>query len=75
MTLSGAPTQSQSGPGSNGNEGVLNISQSLKAGDSLSDCLISFPGHSLGGGITLCRDAVFYCPRRMGFVVSNAQIY
>ena len=43
-TLSGTTTSSQSGPGSNGNEGGLHISQS----DSPSDSLVSFSGHSLG---------------------------
>ena len=48
--LSGATTPGQSGPGSNGNEGVLRISQSSSiAGTSPSDCLVSYPGHSLGG--------------------------
>ena len=47
-TFSGATTPSQSGPGSNGNEGILQIPQSFSiTGDSPSDCLISYPGHSL----------------------------
>ena len=38
-----------SGPGSDGNEGVLCIPQSSSiTGASLSDCLVSYPGHSLG---------------------------
>ncbi len=53
MALSGATTPGQSGPGSNGNEGVLRIPQSSNtAGTSPSDCLVSYPGHSLGGGLT-----------------------
>ena len=48
-TLSGATTPGQSWPGSDGNEGVLRISQSsCIPGASLSDCLLSHPGHSLG---------------------------
>ena len=47
-TLSGATTPDQSGPGSDGNEGVLHISQSSKAELSSSDCLVSKSGHSLG---------------------------
>ena len=40
----------QSGPGSDGNEEVLRIPQSSSiAGTSPSDCLVSYPGHSLGG--------------------------
>ena len=49
--LSGATTPDLSGPGSDGNEGVLRIPQSSStAGTSPSDCLVSYPGHSLGGG-------------------------
>ena len=45
-TMSGATTPSQRGPGSNGNEGVLYIPQISKAEASLSDVLMSYPGHS-----------------------------
>ena len=48
-TLSGATTPGQSGPGSNGNEGALRIPQSSSiTGTSTSDCLVSYPRHSLG---------------------------
>ena len=48
-TLSGATTPGQSGPGSNKNEGVLHIPQSSSiTRASPSDCLVSYPGHSLG---------------------------
>ena len=51
-TLSDAITLGQSVPGSNGNEGVLHIPQSSSTtGASPSDCLISYPGHSLAGGV------------------------
>ena len=51
--LSGATTPGQSGPGSDGKEGVLRIPQSSStAGTSPSDYLVSYPGHSLGGGLT-----------------------
>ena len=47
-TLSGAITPGQSGPGSDGNKGVLRISQSTGVtGASPSDCLVTYPGHSL----------------------------
>ena len=49
MTLSDVTTQSQSGPGSKGNEGVLYIPQIFKAGVSTLDCLMSYLGHSLRG--------------------------
>ena len=40
-----------SGPGNNGNEGVLRILQSSNITGTLpSDCLMSYPGHLLGGG-------------------------
>ena len=43
----------QSGPESDGNEGVLRIPQSSStAGTSPSDYLLSYPGYSLGGGLT-----------------------
>ena len=52
-TLSGATTPCQNRPGSNGNEGVLHILQISKAGASPSNCLMSYPGHSLWGwGLT-----------------------
>ena len=53
MALSGATTPAQSGAGSNGNEGMLHIPQSSSlTGTSLSDCLVSYPGHLLWGGLT-----------------------
>ena len=63
------PLRGQSGPGSDGNEGVLRIPQSSSiAGTSLSNCLVSYPEHSLGGVLPLCREAVgvFYSPSRLG---------
>ena len=54
-TLLGATTPGQSGPGSDGNEGLLRILQSSSiTGTSPSGCLVSYTGHSLrGGGLTL----------------------
>ncbi len=47
--LSGATTLGQSGPGSDGNKGVLRIPQSSSiARTSPSDCLVSYPGHWWG---------------------------
>ena len=49
-TVSGATIPGQSEPASNGNEGVLHIPQSSNiTGTSQSDCLVSYPGHSLRG--------------------------
>ena len=52
-TLSDATTLSQSRPGSDGNEEVLrNPQNSSITGTSPSDCLVSYPGHSLVGCLT-----------------------
>ena len=49
--LSGATILGQSQPGSDVNKGVLHIPQSSRiTGTSPSDCLVSYLGHSLGGG-------------------------
>ena len=68
--LSRATTPGQSGPGSDGNEGVLCVPQSSSiTGTSPSDCLVSYTGHSLGVGVLpLCREAIgiFYSPNRLG---------
>ena len=80
--LSGAINPSQSGPGSNGNEGVLHILQSSSiTRTSSSDCLVSYPEHLLVGGVLpLWRDAVsiFYSYSQLGkltygFPLSNWQ--
>ena len=65
--LSGAITPGQSGPGSNGNEGVLCIPRIFKAGASPSDGLMSYSWHSLVGVLLFCSDAVdiFYSPSQM----------
>ena len=55
--LLGAITPGQSGPGIDGNEGVLHIPQSSRtAGTSPSDCLVSTPGHWLVGGSYLSAE-------------------
>ena len=47
-TISGTTTPGQSGPGSDGNEGVRRIPQSSSiTGASSSDCFVSYLGHSL----------------------------
>ena len=49
-TLSSATTPGQSEPGSDDNEGVLCTPQSSSfTGTLLSDCLVSYPTHSLRG--------------------------
>ena len=50
MTLSGATTPGQSGPGNEGNDKVLCIPQSSSiTGTSPSDCFESYPGYLLVG--------------------------
>ena len=70
-TLSGSTTLKMSGPGSDGNEEVLRISQSSSiTGTSPSDCLVPYLGHSLMGGVLLLhRDTVgvFCRPSWLGF--------
>ena len=68
-TLSAATIQGQSGPGSDSNEGLLGIPQcTSNAGTSPSNCLVSYPAHSLSGVLSLCREvvSVFYSPSRLG---------
>ena len=74
-TLSGTTTPGQSGPGIDGNEGVLHIPQNSSiAGTSSSDCLVTYPG----GVLPLCWEAVgvFYSPSRLDnlHVVRNQSI-
>ena len=67
--LSGATISGQSGPGMNGNEGVLRIPQIPSiTGTSLSDRFVSYLGHSLEGVLPLCKGEVnvFYSPSRLG---------
>ena len=74
-TLSSVTTPSQSGRGSNGNDGILHVPQSSRIEASSSDCVVSYPGHSLGVGVLpLCRDAVsvFYSPIRLTYINSGA---
>ncbi len=62
--------------GSDGNEGVLRIPQSSSiAGTSPSDCLVSYPGHTLGVVLPLCKGAVgvFYSPSRLGNTQLNVK--
>ena len=69
MALSGATTRGQNGPGSDGNEGVHRFPQNSSIiRTSPSDCLLSYIGHSLVGGLSLYIEAVgvFYSPDRLG---------
>ena len=67
-TLSGVTTLSQPGSGSDDSDWVFSIPQrSSNTRTSPSDCLVSYPLHSLGGVLSLCRDAdgVFYSTSRL----------
>ena len=58
-TLSNATTPSQSGPGSDGNEGVFHIPQSSSInGASPSDYSMSYPGYSQGKFFPSAENAV-----------------
>ena len=51
MTLSGATTLGQNGPGSGGKKGIFRILQSsIITEASASDCLVLYPRHSLRWG-------------------------
>ena len=62
--LSSVTTLGQSGSWSDGNEAIPQSSSIT--GTSESDCLVSYPGHSVGG-LALCRNAVgvFYSPSQL----------
>ena len=47
-TLSGVTNPGKSGHGSDGNKGVLRIPPNSSITADSPDCLVSFPGHSLG---------------------------
>ena len=67
LTQSRAATPGRSGPGSDGNKGILHILQSSNITEaSPANCLVSYLGHSLVGSYPLCRDAisVFCSPQR-----------
>ena len=66
LTLSGATTLGQSGPGSDDNEGVLYIPQCFSITGAIpSDCLVLYPRHSLWGvGLThlqRCSQCILLC--------------
>ena len=65
-TLTVATTLGQSGPESDGNDGVLGIPQSSRPRALPSYCLGSYPGHLFGRVLPLSRDGiVFYSPSRL----------
>ena len=55
--LLGATTLVKSGPGRNGNEGVLCVPQSSRITETSPSDLVSYAG--VGGFLSLCREAVY----------------
>ena len=70
--LSGTTTPSHNGPGSDGNEGILCIPQNLRITEaSPSDCLMSYPGHTLGESYPSAemQSMYLFCsPSRLGWL-------
>ena len=61
MTLSCVTTPGQSGPGSDGNKGVVRIPQSsCITGTSPSDCLMLYPVYSMGESYTSAEVQLVY---------------
>ena len=89
-TLSGTTTLIKSGPGSNGNEGILRISQSSSITGTLPlDCLLSYPGHKLRESYPLAETqsvystdsgdwAIYNCVQiisiRLGYLIENIKL-
>ena len=60
-TLLVATIPSQSGPGSDSNDGILRIPQSSSITEtSPTDCLVSYPGHLLGGSSSSAEKQTVY---------------
>ena len=75
-TLSGVTTPSQCGPGSDGNEEVLHISQSFSITEALaSDCLMSYPWHSLKGSYVTAEMQLVYSTAPVNRAGSECNIY
>ena len=68
-TRSGTTTQGQRGPGSDGNEGVLQ--RSSITGVSPSVCLMSYPGQSLGESYPFAETQSLYCTAPDDWAVSH----
>ena len=77
-TLSGAATPDENGHGSDDSEGVPCIFQNSNITEtSLSDCLVSYPVHLLGGGGLTPRQrssCVFYSPNQLGKHIFNTKV-
>ena len=74
----GATSLRERWPGSDGNEEVLCIPQSSRiTGTSPSDCLVSYPGHTLVRVLPLCRGAisVFYSNWARTYNILHIQLF
>ena len=70
-TLSGATTLGHSGLWSDGNEEVLCIPQSSSiTRASPSNCLVSYPGHSLGGGFPFAEKQLVHSTIPANWVIT-----
>ena len=72
--ISDATTPGQNGSGSNGNKGVLHISQSSRTGASSSDCLMSYPGHSVVGSYPTAEIQSVYSTAPATWVAESIKI-
>ena len=74
--LSGATTPGQSGPGSGGYEGVLHIPQNSSiTGTTLSDYLVSYPGHSMEGSCPSAEMHLAYSTAPANLAIVDKRIY
>ena len=65
----------QSGPGSNGNEWVLHIPQKPSiTGTSPSECLVSYPGNSLGGSYPSAELQSMYSTARADWAIFSLSL-
>ena len=72
--LSGATTPGQSGSGNSGNEGILSILQSSSiTGASPSNCLMSYPGHSLRVSYSCAEMQLVYSTAPANWVIYKAR--
>ena len=70
--LSGATTQGQSGPGGDVNKRVIRIPQSPSVtGASPSDCLVSYPGHTLGKSYPSAEKQLVYSTAPANWAIFN----
>ena len=73
--LSGATISDHNGPGSNGNEEAFRIPQRPSIiGTSPSDCLVSYPGHSLGESYPTAEVQSVYSTAQADWVIRRVNV-